>query len=94
MEYNKLINVDNFKSIIQNDLIKYTKNNYDNNYGLVINILNYELNSFIQNIEDITYKNLIIEYDVICAHDISNIKINNDFDIPEPIKNAFFKIIG
>lgn len=93
MEYNPLINIDIFKSLIKNDLIKYTKNNYDDNFGLVINILNDELNSFIQNIEHITYKNLIIKNNTIFVLDINNIEINNDLDIPEPIKMAFFKLI-
>jgi len=54
-----------FQNLMKNNLIKHVDTYYKNNYGMIINIMYNELQSFLENIEKITNNYFFIKNEKI-----------------------------
>lgn len=57
----ELMTIDDFQKLMKNNLIKYVDTHHKNNYGIIINILYDEMQSFLENIDKITNNNFFIK---------------------------------
>jgi hypothetical protein len=97
----ELMNIDDFQKLMKNNLIKYVDTYHKNNYGIIINIMYDEIQSFLENIDKITnnnffIKNKIIYYKKLEYNSTNKFKyetINNtfspDFQYPDIIIETF-----
>ena len=61
----ELTNVDEFQKLMKNNLIKYVDTHHKNNYGMIINIMYNEMQSFLENIDKITNNNFFTKNKII-----------------------------
>ena len=98
----ELMNIDDFQKLMKNNLIKYVDTHYKNNYGIVVNIMYNEIQSFLENIDKITNNIFFIENKIIYKsldynstnklnYETNNNTISPEFQYPNIIIETFIK---